>query len=183
MKNHPFAILAFALTCTSLIAQELPTNGVLESPLGPLEVKNGYPTEETVAKLYDALDFQRACQAYLWALPYIAMAEWQREQRETFDAGELDYVDYLDYKDKLGLLTANATTPYSMAFPNLEKTGPLVFEIPAGALAGGLVDFWQRPLTDTGALGPEKMQGGKFLILGPGHPGEGRYGRAVSGWP
>ena len=38
MKNHPFAILAFAfaLTCTSLIAQELPTNGVLESPLGPL---------------------------------------------------------------------------------------------------------------------------------------------------
>ena len=70
------------------------------------------------------------------------MAEWQREQRETFGAGELYYVDYLDYKDKLGLLTANATTPYSMAFPNLEKTGPLVFEIPAGAMAGGLVDFW-----------------------------------------
>lgn len=160
----------FALHCAGVFAQELPTTGTLESPLGRLEVKNGYPTDETVTKLYDALDFQRACQAYLWALPYIAMAEWQREQRETFGAGELDYVDYLDYKDKLGLLTANATTPYSMAFPNLEKTGPLVFEIPAGALAGGLADFWQRPLTDTGALGPEKMQGGKFLILGPGHP-------------
>ena len=36
------------------------------------------------------------------------------------------------------MLTANATTPYSMAFPNLEKTGPLVFEIPAGASAGGI---------------------------------------------
>ena len=132
----------FALHCAGVFAQELPTTGTLESPIGPLEVKNGYPTDETVTKLYDALDFQRACQAYLWALPYIAMAEWQREQRETFGAGELDYVDYLDYKDKLGLLTANATTPYSMAFPNLEKTGPLVFEIPAGAMAGGLVDFW-----------------------------------------
>lgn len=32
------------------------------------------------------------------------------------------------------------------------------------------MDFWQRPLTDTGALGPEKSQGGKFLILGPNDP-------------
>ena len=30
---------------------------------------NGYPTKETVEKLYDERDFQRACQAYLWALP------------------------------------------------------------------------------------------------------------------
>jgi hypothetical protein len=57
-----------------------------------------------------------------------------------------------------------------MAFPNLEKTGPLVFEIPAGAIAGGIMDFWQRPLTDTGALGPDKMKGGKYLILGPNAP-------------
>ena len=35
------------------------------------------------------------------------MGEWQREQRKTFGAGNLQYVDYLDYKDKLGLLTAN----------------------------------------------------------------------------
>jgi hypothetical protein len=71
MKKNPSPILAsaFALTCAGLFAQELPTNGILESPLGPLEVKNGYPTGETVATLYDALDFQRACQAYLWALP------------------------------------------------------------------------------------------------------------------
>jgi hypothetical protein len=49
-------------------------------------------------------------------------------------------------KDKLGLLTANATRPYTMAFPNLEKTCPLVFEFPAGAIAGSILDFWQRPL-------------------------------------
>jgi len=32
------------------------------------------------------------------------------------------------------------------------------------------MDFWQRPLTDTGAIGPDKGQGGKFLILGPNDP-------------
>jgi hypothetical protein len=30
---------------------------------------NDHPTHETVEKLYDERDFQRACQAYLWALP------------------------------------------------------------------------------------------------------------------
>src|SRR5580693_5890349 len=82
-------------------------------------------------------------------LPYVAMGQWQDEQRTKFGAQNLQYVDYFDFKDKLGLLTANATTPYSMAFPNLTKTGPLVFEFPAGAIAGGILDFWQRPLTDT----------------------------------
>ena len=54
------------------------------------------------------MDYQRAVQAYLWALPYVSMAQWQNEQREKFGAQNLDYVDYLDFKDKLGLLTANA---------------------------------------------------------------------------
>jgi hypothetical protein len=106
------------------------------------------------------------------------MAQFQSEQRDKFGAQNLDFVDYISLEDRLGILTANATTPYSMAFPNLAKTGPLVIEVPPGATAGGVADFWQRPLTDTGALGPEKGQGGKFLILGPGdrdmHP-EGYY--------
>jgi len=152
------------------LAQELPTTGSIDSRLGKLELKNGFPTDETVKKLYDDLDFQRACQAYVWALPYVSMGEWQRVQRETFGAGNLDWVDYFDYKDKLGILTANATTPYSIAFPNLEKSGPLVIEVPAGATAGGLGDFWQRNICDMGQIGPDKGKGGKFLVLGPGHP-------------
>src|SRR5262245_39218156 len=148
----------------------LPTTGVLQSRLGTLELVNGFPTEATVSKIYDEIDFQRACQAYLWALPYMAMTEWQRQQREEFGAGNFDYVDYLDFKDKLGILTANATTPYAMAFPNLAETGPLVFEFPPGAIAGGLIDFWERPITDTGQIGPDHGKGGKYLILGPDHP-------------
>ena len=42
---------------------------------------NGYPTEETIEKLYDERDFQRACQAYLWALPIVGVAEVQHAAR------------------------------------------------------------------------------------------------------
>jgi hypothetical protein len=145
----------------------LPTTGSVASRLGTLDLDHGYPTAATVEKLFDDLDFQRACQAYLWALPLMAMVQWQSEHATKFGAGKLDYVDYLTFQDKLGLLTANATTPYIMAFPNLKESGPLVLEIPAGPSAGGCTEFWQRPITDSGQTGPDKGAGGRYLILGP----------------
>ncbi len=148
----------------------VPTTGNVNSRLGPLELENGYPTAVTVEKVFDDIDFQRACQAYLWALPLMAMQQWQSEHLTKFGAGKLDYVDYLTFEDKLGLLTANATTPYIMAFPNLKESGPLVLEIPAGPTAGGCTDFWQRPITDSGQTGPDKGAGGRYLILGPDDP-------------
>ena len=41
----------------------------IDSRLGKLEFEAGYPVPETIEKLYDELDFQRAVQTYLWALP------------------------------------------------------------------------------------------------------------------
>ena len=173
-KSHKskcrLAALFGALTLTSSFAQELPTTGVIVTRSGKLELENGYPTPETAVRMFEEIDYQRACQAYLWALPIMAMQQWQQEHATKFGAGNLDYVDYLTFQDKLGLLTANATTPYIMAFPNMKETGPLVFEVPAGPTAGGFVDFWQRPITDSGQTGPDKGQGGKYLILGPDDP-------------
>jgi hypothetical protein len=148
----------------------LPTTGSVESRLGRLDLENGYPSAATIEQVFDDVDFQRACQAYLWALPLMAMQQWQSEHLTKFDAGKLDYVDYLSFQDKLGLLTANATTPYIMAFPNLTESGPLVLEIPAGPTAGGFTDFWQRPITDSGQTGPDQGAGGRYLILGPDDP-------------
>jgi hypothetical protein len=148
----------------------LPTTGSVASRLGNLELQNGFPTPATIEKVFDDLDFQRGCQAYLWALPLMAMVQWQQEHLAKFGAGKFDYVDYLSFQDKLGLLTANATTPYIMAFPNLKESGPLVLEIPAGPTAGGCTDFWQRPITDSGQTGPDKGAGGRYLILGPDDP-------------
>lgn len=149
---------------------QLPTSGVVASRLGKIELANGYPTADTVSRIFDEIDFQRACQAYLWALPIMSMQQWQAEHRDKFGAGNLDFVDYLTFTDKLGLLTANATTPYIMAFPSMKDTGPLVMEIPAGPTAGGATDFWQRPITDSGQTGPDRGAGGKYLFLGPDDP-------------
>jgi hypothetical protein len=85
----------------------------IESRLGTLELENGYPTAATVEKPFDDIDYQRACQAYLWALPLMAMQQWQNEHVTKFGAGKCDYVDYLTFPDKLGLLTANATQFWS----------------------------------------------------------------------
>ena len=45
--------------------QKVPTR------LGDLTLENGYPSRETADRLYDEMDFQRATQAYLWALPAV----------------------------------------------------------------------------------------------------------------
>src|SRR5262245_56899314 len=55
-----------------------------------------------------------------------------------------------------------------MTFWNLAEQGPMVVEVPAGATAGGLLDIWQRPITDTGQTGPDRGGGGKYLIVPPG---------------
>jgi hypothetical protein len=144
--------------------------GTKDSRIGKISFDLGFPDKESVTKLYEEIDFQRACQAYIWALPLIGFAEWQHSAATSLGAGDLDYVMYLSVKDKLGILTPNATTPYILAFSDLSKTGPLVVEVPAGPSAGGVLDFWQRPITDTGFAGPDKGEGGRYLILPPGTP-------------
>jgi hypothetical protein len=66
----------------------------IETRIGTLsfthDFANGYPTKETVEKLYDERDFQRACQAYLWALPIVAFAEWQHVAKSLFNVSETD---------------------------------------------------------------------------------------------
>ena len=123
---------------------------------------DGYPTRATVEKLYGELDFQRATQAYLWSLPLVGFAQWQHEHRSVFGARNGDVVSYRSFDDKMGLITANATTPYLIAFADLGENGPLVVEVPAQGLTGGVLDYWQRPvdLPSGGLIG-------KFLLIGP----------------
>jgi hypothetical protein len=154
--------LAFAATGTH--AEEINTR------IGKIETINGFPTAEAAKKIFDESDFQRATQAYLWALPAVGFHGLHLSHLNTFGAKDGEVVLYVTLKDKAGMLTPNLTTIYAMSFWNLEKQGPLVIIVPAGASAGGVLDIWQRPITDVGQTGPDKGQGGKFLILAPGAP-------------
>ena len=62
----------------------------IDSRIGTLsfthEFANGYPTKETVEKLYDERD---ACQLFLWALPIVAFAQAQEQGRTIFGGSAL----------------------------------------------------------------------------------------------
>ena len=128
----------------------------------------GYPTLETVDRLYEEMDFQRATQAYLWALPLVSYAEWLRAHEELFHAADGQLVQCKTARSKQGILTANATTPYVIAFADLTRTGPLVFDVPPGPSAGVINDMWQRAVHDFGVSGPDAGKGARILILAPG---------------
>jgi uncharacterized protein DUF1254 len=112
-------------------------------------------------------------------LPLVSYAQWQAQHRDVFGAGDYDLVRYLTYADRLGLITANATTPYIPDFIDLSRSGPLVVEVPPGPTAGGFSDFWQREFGILGEMGPDRGQGGRHLVV-PWSPRRAARGRATS---
>src|SRR3954468_16773930 len=140
----------------------------LPGRLGQVEFDGELPARRDLALVFDELDYQMACQAYLWALPLVSYAQWRTQHYEVFGATSSDLVHYASYRDRLGLITANATTPYILNFFDLGETGPLVIELPAGPTAGGISDFWQRECAVLGEMGPDRGQGGRHVVVAPG---------------
>ena len=140
--------------------------------IGALRYELGFPTPETSRKLFDEMDFQRAVQAYLWGYPAVSFESIRLTAKQDLgmDFNDLGIADnFVDPKSVW--LTANDTTIY--AFVNIDVgQGPVVIEIPPGAIVGLLDDFWQRSLADVGLPGPDAGNGGKFLLLPPGYDGD-----------
>ena len=67
--------------------------------------------------------------------------------------------------------TPNADVIYSMSYLDLKVTGPLVVNAPANVI-GMFTDFFQRTITDVGAIGPDRARGGLYLLLPPDYDGE-----------
>jgi len=175
MVSHGINTLARLRTLSSTaclcLAFALPAHAeTIDTRIGELEYEAGYPTPETVQSLYDELDFQRAVQAYLWALPmasYGAMAEAQWALGA--DSHTVIVADKLAEPRQLAL-TANQDTVYMGGALDLRE-GPIVMELPPGLL-GTMNNIWQQPLVDLGGpFSPEQNRGGKFLILPPGYDG------------
>lgn len=140
----------------------------VETRIGKLDFEHGVPTQATVKNLYDQMDFQRACQLYLWALPIVGFEQLRVVSEATTGAlPNRDVGVYQGYRNLLIYFTPNATTPYSIGVLDLTN-GPVVVELPAGAIAGAANDFWQRIITDIGLTGPDQGKGGKYVFVGPG---------------
>ncbi|HID31258.1 MAG TPA: DUF1254 domain-containing protein, partial [Desulfobacterales bacterium] len=129
--------------------------------------------------ILDSMDFHGATQAFLWGIPIASMANFQLYNQDVFKLRQGGLVQYVSLEERLGILTGNVTTPYILGTVNLQETGPFVIDIPAGAIAGMVDDFWQRPVTDIGRVGPDKGKGAKYLFTAPGYKGEKPEGYLV----
>ncbi len=94
----------------------------VDTRIGKLDFELGVPTKETVTNLYDAMDYQRACQLYLWALPIVGFEQLRVVSEATTGAlPNRDVGVYQGYRNLLIYFTPNATTPYSIGVLDLSK--------------------------------------------------------------
>jgi hypothetical protein len=71
-------------------------------------------------------------------------------------------------------VTANCDTVYFLSFMDLTG-GPMVLDVPPlgppSGILGTIDDMWFGWVTDFGVPGPDRAQGGRYLIVGPGYGG------------
>jgi hypothetical protein len=176
MTGTPKVVATFTLAFPRLGQAQSPnvpppitTPDKVQTHLGILEFTDGMPTEGTIDKVYDQLDFTHAFECFVNTFQGVSM---DAAHKGLLDIGVKDnevlvFSNLMDAKSLF--LTANADTVYFVGFINLSK-GPMVFETPPGAL-GTLDDFWWRWVTDFGLPGPDRGVGGKYLVLPPGYDG------------
>jgi len=178
-RNILVAMIIAALAMSGVTTQALPEETRFDS-VANLSFAEGRPTKETAQILRDELLFQRATQAYLWALPLINTLGMKTGSEKVFGAGYNVLPIWKKRIDAKTLITTpNSDVIYAMGYVDLGTDGPLVFEAPP-RLQGILLDFWQRPIPvdggkffgDVGLAGPDGGKGGKFLLLPPGYKGE-----------
>jgi len=163
------------------IPESIMTPAEVDTRIGKLEFFDGVPTQDTADKVLENLLFLRGVETFLNGKP---AASIEAIRRGLIGVGVKE-AHYLVVTDRLMdskplFLTANTDTVYAFNTFDLEKTGPLVIEVPAGMGPGTVNDAYFRFVVDMGAPGPDKGKGGKYLILPPGYESETPEGYFVA---
>ncbi|HUV13786.1 MAG TPA: DUF1254 domain-containing protein, partial [Acidobacteriota bacterium] len=116
----------------------------------------------------------RGIDAAVWAMPLMNY-KFYRDALADAGVGPNDVGYFSKLQDwRFQTVTHNNTTPYILTYWNV-KDGPIVVEIPTSTqdvgIFGTLMDAWQRPIDDVGALGRDKGQGATYLLVPPGYNG------------
>jgi len=150
-----------------------PAPEMMKTRFGTLKFPGGYPTEETVQKVYDEMDVQRATQLYLDMYPALSahglMKGWVRDL-DMRDSSHISVTaDRLD--SSALVLTGNTESLYAFFVFDLKKDGPTVFEVPPGVM-GPLDDHNFLFVADIGPTGKDQGKGGKYLLIPPDYEGD-----------
>jgi len=154
---------------TTAIPPGIATPDTLKTSIGTLTSFDAVPDAATTQKVYDNLDLQRATEAFLAALPIASMAAMERGVR-SFGPPNTTAALFENQMDSKSLwLTPNTVSIYQVAWVELGDE-PMVIETPPAVL-GIIDDAWFHYVTDFGNAGPDKGQGGKFLLVPPAYDG------------
>jgi hypothetical protein len=147
----------------------LTTPDKVETSIGALDFRDGAPSVATAEKVRDALAFTAALNVFNNSFRG-ASAYAIRKGFHSIGAEDNTIVIFSELMDAKSLfLTANADTIYYLGVIDLTK-GPVVIEQPSGGL-GTINDMWFSWIIDIGFPGPDRGEGGKYLIVPPGYDG------------
>lgn len=140
--------------------------------LGTLEFSDGRPNQETVNRLYDHLAYLRAVEVFLNWMPACSLEAMRVGHVESgiTEPNQVAISEQLMDSNPL-FLTGNTDTVYASTILDLERDGPTVVVIPPRCGPGTVNDAFFRFVVDMGAPGPDRGQGGKYLILPPDYNG------------
>ena len=147
------------------------------SKFGELKFKDGMPDAATTQKLYDELDYHHALNAYMNGLAAVN----QLALRKGFANAGIKDNEVLVIVGIHGFQIAC----FSPLMPILIISGltsisarDLSWLKPAPGTLGIFDDMWWKWISDFGLAGPDRGEGGKYLLLPPGYKGalpEGGY--------
>lgn len=170
MSFTSFAAEPPEMKMTTPIPEGIATPDKLQTSLGTLKSFDGVPDAATTQKVYDNLDLQRATQAFLSTIQVSSLAAMEKGYR-SFGPPNTTVLLFEDLMDSKALwLTPNTVSIYMAAWIELGDES-MVIETPPNVL-GFIDDAWFQYVVDFGNAGPDKGQGGKFLLLPPGYEGE-----------
>jgi hypothetical protein len=143
----------------------------VETRIGTLEFFDGFPTPETVERVYDNLDFMRGVEAFLSGCPAASLYA----MLEGIGSNGVDRNGAISITETLLdaralYLTPNTESVYIGGRLDL-RDGPVVVESPPNTL-GMVNDHFFRYVSDMGNAGPDRGKGGKYLYLPPDWDGD-----------
>ena len=157
---------------TTEIPQGILTPDLVETSIGSLQFMDGAPLPETAELVYENLDRMRGVDVFLKCMPAASVRQLMLGPGKIgADAYNKVLITENLMDSKPLFLTANTSTLYATPSINMKETGPMVLEIPAGML-GAFNDAWFRYIQDIGPFGPDKGNGGKYLVVPPDYKEE-----------
>jgi hypothetical protein len=148
------------------IPEKIMTPDSVKTRIGDLKFVDGVPTPETTKTVYDNLDFLCGVEVFLNFIPACSIEAFRLGQadRGATKSHQAVIMDELCDSNPLWL-TPNADTVYLASFLDLETDGPTVIEIPPGCGPATVDDAYFRFIIDMGGPGPDRGEGGKYLIV------------------